>query len=160
MPRRNRNANGTHHFLRRTRQENGFRRFLKGRHRIRKLFEPVFASAFEVSVVCPDVGSPRRRYSYRVKDWITDMRVRTFHIEARTPEQASDKAEKYGRPISVRKIARSKIFGNIEQLDLKPPPYQEGNPYETAIAMDEMIWQKRNNRRKNMSKDKENPIDK
>jgi hypothetical protein len=82
-----------------------------------------------------------------------------FHVCARTAEQACDKAERYGRPVGARKIERDKIFGDIETLELKQTPlvdvYAEGNPYNSALAMDEMIWQKRNERRKNQEKDRQ-----
>ena len=68
-----------------------------------------------------------------------------FHIEANTPSQAGTRAEKYGRPLSVRKVDVEKMGGNIEKL-LMPEVYGESNPYPNAIAMDEMIWRKKNKR--------------
>jgi len=85
---------------------------------------------------------------------------RMFHITARTPEQASKKAEKYGRPLSVRKADVAKMYGDITKLRLDQKPlagvYQFGNPYDSAIAMGEMIWKKkkRGKRIKNREKDK------
>jgi ribosomal protein S16 len=80
------------------------------------------------------------------------------HIEARTPNQAKEKAKKYGRPLSIRLHQTVRRFENIENLKLNQQPiddiYQHGNPYSDAIAMDEMIWKKRNDRRKNMKRDK------
>jgi hypothetical protein len=72
--------------------------------------------------------------------------MKMFHVEARTPDQAIKKSEKYGGElVSCRKA------------DKEEPPvmYLKGNPYKSAIAMESMIWQKRNVRRKKMDKDKE-----
>ncbi len=98
-------------------------------------------------------------YELRIKN---NGKPQTKHIEARGQHQAYVKARKYGQVISVRKVDYTKIFGNIENLDLHQKPlieYVENSPYTTAIAMDEMIWQKRNKRLKNKDKDK-NRLDK
>ncbi len=79
------------------------------------------------------------------------------HIEARDHRQAGVKGRKYGHIVSVRHIDKTRIFGDIEKLDLEQPPlveFVQDSPYKTAIAMDEMIWQKRNKRIKNRQKDK------
>lgn len=79
------------------------------------------------------------------------------HIEASNHKSAGIKGKKYGHVVSVRKVEFDRPFGNIEKLDLKQPPlveYVENSLYGSAIAMDEMIWQKRNKRRNNLYKDK------
>jgi predicted aconitase len=85
--------------------------------------------------------------------------VRMYHIDARTNEQAREKAKKYGEPIRVQKAKTEDMFGEFELLPLRNDVYQNGNPYDSAVALDEMIWLKRNKRRNNMYKDKES-IDK
>jgi hypothetical protein len=87
--------------------------------------------------------------------------MKMFHVEARTPDQAIKKSEKYGGElVSCRKADKERITGlyTIERLHLNQEPpvmYLKGNPYKSAIAMESMIWQKRNVRRKKMDKDKE-----
>lgn len=170
MPRNNRQA------------DRGYRTWLHTRHKLRGRLDST--STFEVRVVVAANGS--LHYSSHIREWIKETSVALFHVCARTAEQACEKAEKYGRPIGARKIERDKIFGDIEALKLNQAPlvdvyakgspykgsavyangdpyknadvYAEGNPYNSALAMDEMIWQKRNERRKNQEKDK-NPLD-
>lgn len=103
-------------------------------------------------------GESDRKLGILRKGIRNEKRLKTFHIEAIRPKQAKIKAMKYGQVISVRKVDYTKIFGNIEQLDLNQKPlieYVEDSPYRNAIAMDEMIWQKRNKRINNRGKDKE-----
>ena len=98
-------------------------------------------------------------YEIRIKNNGTP---KTMHKEASSHHQAFVKAKKYGQVLSIRKVDFTQIFGNIENLDLHQPPLieqVEGSPYSTAVAMDEMIWQKRNKRIKNRDKD-ENRLDK
>ena len=110
---------------------------------------------FEVRVA---VEEKSEHFSIHASDFVKSTMVKLFHIPARTPQQACDKARKHGRPLEAHKINREKIFGNIEALKISETQpkgvYAQGNPYNTAVAMDEMIWLKRNNRRKNMVKDK------
>lgn len=80
------------------------------------------------------------------------------HIERRTHKQAIKAAKKYGKPISATKMDISDVTGHIETLDIQNEVYYKPNPYPSAIAMDEMIFNKRNKRRANMHKDK--PVDK
>jgi len=79
------------------------------------------------------------------------------HIDARTPKQAKNKAEKYGKVLSVRKHVATRRYEQIENIQLDQEPLL---PLKTqvskAIIMDEMIWKKRNIRRNNMHKDKNN----
>ncbi len=107
---------------------------------------------FEVRV---NVKNGKGHYSSLLGMHVQDEIVKMFHKEARTPKQAMQKCEKYGRPISVRKIVMDKIIGFAENTVLE----QLENPYEHAIAMDEFVWQKRNKRIKNQDKDKKS-IDK
>jgi len=117
-------------------------------------------TTFEVRVEVGKRGTERcRPISYcgseRTKSkslwvFVADKIVKMFHIEARTSEQARRKAKKYGRPISVRKADIASMVGCSENLSLELPPI-----YDNAVAMDEMIWLKRNNRIKNRTKDKE-----
>jgi hypothetical protein len=84
-----------------------------------------------------------------------------FHKEARTGKQAMDKCRKYGTPISVRKVDVEAMHGDYEKLPIRNDIYFEGNPKNNALAMDEMIFEKRNKRRDNLYKDKINvtPLD-
>ena len=78
-------------------------------------------------------------------------KVRTHHIEARNPDNAEERARRYGEPMSVRKIQidTSSIENLMFQIkDTQPKQVSQ------AIAMDEMIWARRNKRRENMYKDK------
>jgi hypothetical protein len=99
-------------------------------------------------------GNGEKHYSNLIGGYIDEATVEMFHIDARTSEQACEKAEKYGRPLGARKANIDKIRGNPEYLKLDNPPdvLQVGD--NRAIAMDEMIWLKRNKRRKNLGKDK------
>lgn len=90
---------------------------------------------------------------------IRNFIIKMFHIEAPTQKKAIHKSEKHGGVfVSCRKVKVEKIVDNIENLELNPQPsvYGMGNPYKSAVAMDGMIWQKRNLRRNNMQKDKRN----
>lgn len=87
------------------------------------------------------------------------------HIDASNSKSASIKGRKYGHVVSVRKVDKERQLKYIEQLDLHQPPlieYVEGSSYTTAIAMDEMIWnkkKKRSERLESRQKDK-NHLDK
>lgn len=107
-------------------------------------------TTFEVKV---KVKNSAKHYSSFLGMHVQDEIIKMFHRDARTGEQAMKGCEKHGRPISVRKADISKMQGNPENLKLDE---MFVNPYENAIAMDEMIWKKRNTRIKNRGKDKEN----
>ena len=110
---------------------------------------------YEVRVLVKKKGS--LHFSSHVGMYIEETITRMFHINARTPNQAGTRAEKYGRPISVRKVDIEKMSGDIEKLML-PEVFGANNPYPDAIAMDEMVWKqksKRIQRRGNNGKDKE-----
>ena len=85
----------------------------------------------------------------------TDM----FQFNRNTPKQAIRMGSRYGRVVFCRKVKRDRILaiGAIEhmQLDVRPTMVRT-SPYKSAIAMDEMIGQKRKSRRANSYKDKEN----
>ena len=86
--------------------------------------------------------------------------IKMFHVEARTSKQAINIKKKLGEIVSCRKTQVDRIVGNIESLPLNQDTmYSLGNPYEDAVAMNDMIWKKRNKRRKNIHKDKI-PLDK
>lgn len=90
-----------------------------------------------------------------IRNGQTDM----LHYNRNTPKQAMDAGSCHGRVIFCRKVQRDKIFaiGSIEHMKLDVKPVQvKSSPYRSAIAMDEMIGQKRNLRRANLYKDKEN----
>ena len=84
----------------------------------------------------------------------TDM----FKFNRNTPKQAMKMGSRYGRVIFCRKVKRDRILaiGAIEHMKLDVRPVQvKTSPYRSAIAMDEMIGQKRNMRRNNLVKEKE-----
>jgi hypothetical protein len=120
-------------------------------------------TTFEVRVEVERKGSER----YREISWFGNIHIRKpfymyvgnkvtkmFHKDARTPEQAMKKCEKYGRPLSVRKADVSRMDGNMENLPLLQELYQPDNPYKNAVAMDELIWRKRVKRLDNRKKDR------
>ena len=109
---------------------------------------------FEVRVLVKKTGS--KHFSQHIGKYLYETMTRMFHIEARTANQAGARAEKYGRPLSVRKVDVERMSGNIEKL-LLPEVYGANNPYSNAIAMDELIWKKKSKRagrRENNGKDK------
>ena len=57
-----------------------------------------------------------------------------------------DRCSKHGRVLSARKVDVSDMLANIEHFPLLPEPYQSGNPYPNAVAMDEFIWKKKEKR--------------
>lgn len=101
---------------------------------------------YEVSVSVPIKGS--RHYSshgqkstmQNIGAFIQRTVVKTFHKEAKTPKQAMQLCAKYGHPISARKTDVCER-DNIENLQLLPE-----NPYPNAIAMSDMIWQRKSKR--------------
>jgi hypothetical protein len=80
-----------------------------------------------------------------------------YQIDARTREQAIKKARKHkGEILSCRKVDATPGLKSIEKLPLDNfTIFDAQNPYPNAVAMDEMIWKKRNKRRDNMQRDKE-----
>ncbi len=111
---------------------------------------------FEVRVLVKKKGS--RHFSSHIGKYIEETVTKMFHIDAKTPNKAGVRAEKYGRPLSVRKADVERMGGNIENL-LLPEVYGADNPYPNAIAMDGMIWKQKNKRverRENFAKDKGN----
>jgi len=100
---------------------------------------------FEVRVLVKKKGS--RHFSSHIGKYIEETVTKMFHIDAKTPNNAGVRAEKYGRPISVRKADFERMGGNIEDL-LLPEVYGVDNPYPNALAMDGMIWKQKNKRAK------------
>ncbi len=92
---------------------------------------------------------------YGKAEWARDKICKMFHIKARTQDKAEKIArKKYGEPISCRKVNVYDMLGNPENIKLEQPTVYGVNPYKNAVAMDEMIWEKRNKRIKNAYKDK------
>ena len=91
-----------------------------------------------------------------VRDGITVM----LNYNRHTPKQAMREGGKHGRVLFCRKANRDKIIGigEIEHMRLEPnkPVMVKMSPYRSAIAMDELIGQKRIMRRDNLYKDKIN----
>ena len=91
---------------------------------------------------------------------IRDGREVMLHYNRNTPEQAREEGGQHGRVTFCRKVKRDRILGigNIEHMRLEPnrPVKVRNSPYRSAVAMDEFVGQKRNNRRNNLYKDKEN----
>ena len=99
-------------------------------------------------------GAPIEYYARYGRVIYKDI-IKMLHFNVRTPKQATDRACKYGEVLSCRKVDKDSMIGNIEKIQLEPQDvYAMGNPYNNALAMDEMIWNKRNNRRNNLHKDK------
>lgn len=96
-------------------------------------------NTYEIRVEVPIKGS--RHYSSHVGMYIENKIIKTFHRDAKTPRQAVQKVEKYGRLISCRKVDVDQIGGNVERFLSQPT-----NPYPDAIAMDEFIWRKKGKR--------------
>jgi hypothetical protein len=92
-----------------------------------------------------------RWYDVKVKVRQRNSRyiIRTCRIEAKSDDKARERARKYGEPLTAYKVDWD--TSGIERLKLNQAPLETISP---AIAMDEMIWQKRNNRRENLFKDK------
>ncbi len=95
---------------------------------------------FEVKVMVKIKGS--KHFSWNRGKYIENGIVKMFHKDARTGEQAMRKCEKYGHPISVRKVDVERI----KSLPSLPLGYGLVNPYPDAIALDEMPWRRKNKR--------------
>ncbi len=80
--------------------------------------------------------------------------IKTYHIERRTAEQAVKAVNGIGTVLSCRKLDVTQIAGNIESLPLDNAKYVNLSPYKSAVAMEEMIWDKHKKRRKNLLKEK------
>jgi len=92
---------------------------------------------FEVKVEVQQKGS--MHFSSHVGMYIENKIVKMFHKDAKTGKKAMQKCEKYGRPLSARKVDTDKMMGGgLLQIET----YMANNPYPNAIAMDEMIWKK------------------
>lgn len=108
---------------------------------------------FEVKVKVK--GIPFEYYS-RYGKYISHEVIKMFHFQRRTQEQAIEEGKRYGDVISCCKVKAEDSLKSIEALELNQDTvYDQGNPYQSAMAMDSMIWKKRNKRRENLHKDKE-----
>ncbi len=114
---------------------------------------------FEVRVLVQN-DNGKKHYSELVGGFVNDVyenrdAVRMYHIKRRTSNQARNIAEKYGHVLSVRKAARVNTWLPELQREMNTQDVlQVGD--NKALALDEMIWVKRNKRRKNNGKDKKN----
>lgn len=99
------------------------------------------AQTYEVKVEVKRQGS--EHFSSHVGMYIEDKTTKMFHFDTRTSEQATRKGEKHGRVISVRKANVERLRGDAGSIMAK---LQLANPYPDAIAMDEMIWCRKNKR--------------
>ena len=107
------------------------------------------------------------KYSSKVKglycksELVRGQIIKMFHIESRTPEQAMQKGRKYGEPVSCRKMDVLSSLSSIEKLSLEQPTiYGKGNPYKSAVAMGEMVWNKQRKNRDYFLKNRDNSLDK
>ena len=114
---------------------------------------------YEVEVE-PNKSRGQKFYS-AVRGWISSWndpdQIKMLHFETRTQEQARIKGEKFGHVRSVRKANIDRLRGNPEhtKLDVIPDKIQLDVSYNKAVAMDEMVWIKRQKRRGSMVKEKE-----
>lgn len=100
---------------------------------------------FEVQVRVKRKGS--RRFSPRMGMYVDDSDIRMFHIEAGKPKQAKRKAEKHGRVLSCRKVSASQVIERMAVItEAQLVGIQMTNPYLDAVAMDELIWKRKNKR--------------
>lgn len=88
-----------------------------------------------------------------------------FHILAKKPETAAQRAGKYGRVVSVRKVNPENVIRDIEQLKIKKPVKQKGlylgsGIYEESLDLDTMLGLRRAKRLDTNKKLKNVDIDK
>ena len=96
------------------------------------------------------IALPWYEVSVKVRHRGSRYVIKKHHIEAKNHDVARQKAKRYGEPLSAYKLDFS--TAGIEHLTLKQQPAQPS--VSPAIAMDEMIWARRNKRRDNAYKDK------
>lgn len=100
--------------------------------------------------VCVEVGhNGSRHFSSRMGMYIEDKIIKMFHIHAKTHNGAMEKAKRYGRPLHVRKPNLEKM-GNSAESIFQRLSITQPNPYPNAIAMDEMVWIRKNKRAERM----------
>jgi hypothetical protein len=109
---------------------------------------------FEVGVLVKGKEQYKYTTEYYGKGDITNNSFeKMFHIEARTAKQACLKARKYGTPKTCRKVDALSLLSNIENIDLKQKlVFGINSPFKNAIAMDEMIWNKKKSKKKKFDK--------
>lgn len=106
-------------------------------------------ATFEVRVKVKSGTS--KEYNSELGKWVYDEMVRMFHKDARTGIQAMEKCRKYGIPLSARKVDTVAMHGDFEKFPINNNLYLNNS---NAVAMDEMIWRRRNVRRDNLHRDK------
>lgn len=109
---------------------------------------------YEVKVEVIKRGS--MHFSSHVGRYIESKITKTFHIESNKQDGAKRKAEKHGRVISCRKVSASDIMERMAVItESQPLGLQMTNPYPDAIAMDDFIWKKKNNRAERIRNNRE-----
>ncbi len=115
------------------------------------------ASAFEAEILITD-GFNKKQDSW--------FKKRTLHVWAKNNKQAENKSQRLaekcgGVVVGLRRVDTfSGYFYDYKNLKVEIKPERvETSPYESAIAMDDFIWQKRNQRRDSLGKEK-NKFDK
>lgn len=93
--------------------------------------------------------------------------VRKLHYARNDPDQARREGAKHGIVKGVYKVDKDNLSPKSGNIKLNNPPPEEinmGNPFQNALAMDELIWKKVQVRRFNMQKEKskldQNTLDK
>jgi hypothetical protein len=101
--------------------------------------------------------------TFEVRVFNSNGRLIKLYFDRRYHYQAMEEGQKHGRVESCRKVSREKYFlGSIKNIILDEPmvEFVKGNPFVNPIAMEELIFnrkEKRAERLENNKKDK--PID-
>ncbi len=100
-------------------------------------------STFEIRV------RQRSEQPIKILNWDDNKKyhkiLKMFHIQRRTREQAIGEARKYGQVISCRKVDLTRGIGSIEKFPIENEKYVPQfvpDKFQSAIAMDSMIWKK------------------
>lgn len=87
--------------------------------------------------------------------YIKDKLTKMFHFENCSYAQAIKKGKKHGKVKSCQKVDAYESLQSIEHLELNQETvYDRGNPYPNAVAMSEMLWNKKSDRRINLDNQK------
>lgn len=101
------------------------------------------------------MGILRKIYEVRVK---VGQEIRSFHFEKNSQRAAVEAGQKRGRVVSVRKVDRQVLLGNIEKLDLTTDSvrsYLGGGIYEDDLNIDGVLGlQSKENHRKRIENKK------
>ena len=112
---------------------------------------------YEVRVIIRDENS--QYYRCDIGKTVKREIVKMFHIEARTIDQAFNRANKYGRPISAKKISMENTLASIEAKDANGDYLILKDlkiPYKNAVDMGYFIWNKKKNKvKEDIDKDDE-----